>query len=199
MDNKYLKKNEILKKTIGIMHQKGFNGTGVQEVVQAAGIPKGSFYNYFDSKEDYAIQALQFFFSGIKENSLKILKDGGIEPAERIKTFYANNIKAFENNNFKFGCLIGNLTEEMGDISNNIAKNTEDIHQEIADAICLCLDEISNKDDKVASINNMMLANFIVNSWQGAMLRMKSSKNSEPLKAFYSVISELLSNQKEEK
>lgn len=196
MDSKCLKKKEILKKTIGIMHQKGFNGTGIQEVVQAAGIPKGSFYNYFDSKEDYAIQALLFFFSTIKEGSLKILKDGNIEPAERIKTFYTNSIKHFENNNFKFGCLIGNLTEEMGDISSDISKAAEDIHREIAEAIFACLDEISDKDGKIASIDTMLLANFITNSWQGAMLRMKSSKNRDPLDAFYTVISMILKEEK---
>jgi TetR/AcrR family transcriptional repressor of nem operon len=199
MNNKDFRKNKVLEKSIGIMHLKGFNATGVQEIVDAAGIPKGSFYNYFDSKEDYAIQALQFYISKIKESSLKILGNVELDPAERIKTFYGVNIKYFESNDFKFGCFVGNLTEEMGDISSEISNIAEEIHQEVADAICICLDAISDQDGKIASIDTKVLANFITNSWQGAMLRMKSSKNSDPLKAFYAVISIILSNRKEER
>lgn len=192
MDKKNLKKNEILQKTIHIMYQKGFNGTGIQEIANAAQIPKGSFYYYFKSKEDYAVQALIFFFSKIKANSLKILEDKGLDPIERIKIFYEANTKNFEKKGFKQGCFIGNLTEEMADASEIIAKTAEDIHQEISQAIYLCLEEESIKKGKHSLVDNRVLADFIVNSWQGTLLRMKSSKDGKPLKDFTTVLLNIL-------
>jgi TetR/AcrR family transcriptional repressor of nem operon len=192
MDKNTLKKNQILQKTIHIMHQKGFNGTGIQEIANEAQIPKGSFYYYFKSKEDYAVQALKFFFIKIKESTFKILENKDLEPIERIKKFYEANTMNFEQNGFKTGCFIGNLTEEMADESDIIARTAEDIHQEISQAIYLCLEEDSIKKGKHSLVYNRVLADFIVNSWQGTLLRMKSSKDGKPLKDFTTVLLNIL-------
>lgn len=192
MDKKLLKKNDILQKSIDIMYQKGFNGTGIQEIVDAAKIPKGSFYNYFKSKEDYAVQALIFFFNNIKEGPLKILQKKELDPIERIKIFYDLNAKSVEKKGFRLGCFIGNLTGEMGDTSDVIARTAEGIHEEISEAVYLCLEEDSIKKRRHSSIDNRLLADFIIDGWQGTLLRMKSRKDSKPLKAFSAVLSLIL-------
>ena len=57
MNRRADKHEQILEAGLEVMFLNGYNGTGVKDIVEAAGIPKGSFYNYFESKEDFALQA----------------------------------------------------------------------------------------------------------------------------------------------
>ncbi len=88
MDKKQLKRNEIIEKTIYIIYRQGYHGTGIQELADAAGIPKGSFYNYFKSKEEYAVQALHFYHQYLKDHLLVVLKDPSMPPKKRVKAFF---------------------------------------------------------------------------------------------------------------
>ena len=54
-------RQKILEVGAEIIHLKGYNHTGLQEILQAAGVPKGSFYNYFKNKEDFGLQVIDFF------------------------------------------------------------------------------------------------------------------------------------------
>ena len=54
-------KQHIIRKGLKALYQKGYNATGVQEIANAAEIPKGSFYNYFKNKEDFAVEAMRLF------------------------------------------------------------------------------------------------------------------------------------------
>jgi len=190
MKNKLERKNEIIKKSINIIHKKGYNGTSVKDITDAASIPKGSFYNYFNSKEDYAVEVMKFYFEEIKENSFSVFKEENVKPVERIKNFYKKSIEKQKEKEYKKGCLIGNLTEEMADVNIKIADIAEELHQEITNEIYKCLEEDLNINDE----EKKQLACFVVNSWQGAILRMKSSKNSKPLNAFYFQLDKILKN-----
>ncbi len=189
MKNKTNRKNEIIKNSISIIHEKGYNGTSVQDITDLAGIPKGSFYNYFKSKEDYAVEVMKFYFNQIQENSFSIFEEENVKSTERIKNFYKKSIEIQKDKEYKKGCLIGNLTEEMADVNIKIADIAEKLHQEVTDKLYECLkDEELNIHDE----EKKQLAYFIVNSWQGALLRMKSSKDSKPLDAFYIQLEKIL-------
>lgn len=189
MKNKKNRKNGIIENSISIIHEKGYNGTSVKDLTDSAGIPKGSFYNYFKSKEDYAVEAVKYYFNQIKEKSFSIFEEENIKPTERIKNFYKKSIEIQKDKEYRKGCLIGNLTEEMADINIKIAEVVEKSHHEITNKIYECLKgeqlNINNEEKK-------QLAYFIVNSWQGALLRMKSSKDSKPLDAFYIQLEKIL-------
>ncbi|MGL5123341.1 MAG: TetR/AcrR family transcriptional regulator [Fusobacteriaceae bacterium] len=186
MDKKTIKKYEIIRKSINVMHIKGYNGVGVKELSVAAGIPKGSFYNYFESKEDYGKEALDYYYSVINQEKFNILLDKEINPIDRIKLFYRNMIdKINQEKKFKLGCFIGNLTQEVSCSSDVIQEITKKIHQEIAIKIENCLKEGNIKNSKE-------LGEFLVNSWQGVLLRTKSCNNSEPTENFYKILVEVL-------
>ena len=107
------------------MHRKGYNATGVKDIVDAAGIPKGSFYNYFESKEDFVIQALQYSADHCNTVMGKTLKDRSLPPLQRIEKFYEERILQFRECDFTLGCFGSNLCIEMGDISLPIGVATE--------------------------------------------------------------------------
>lgn len=187
MNKKQLKRNEIIDKTIHIIYRQGYQGTGIQELADAAGIPKGSFYNYFESKEDYAVQAMLFYHQYLKDHLLVVLQDSSMPPKERVKAFFAGNIQMLEGFQYQMGCLVGNFSEEMGDLSDRLAKTADEIMSAIVKDIEQCLNE-----DPISSEDHRQLAEFLVNSFQGAMLRMKSSRNRRPLDVFLLMMDQLL-------
>lgn len=187
LDKKQLKRNEIIEKTIYIIYRQGYHGTGIQELADAAGIPKGSFYNYFESKEEYAIQALHFYHQHLKDHLLVVLKDSSMPPKERVKAFFKGNIQMMEGFHYQMGCLVGNFSEEMGDLNDRIAATADEILVSVVGDIARCLSEEPTLDT-----DSQQLAEFLVNSFQGAMLRMKSSRNRRPLDVFVVMMHQLL-------
>ena len=186
-------KERILRSGSAIIHLKGYNGTGIKEITDAAGIPKGSFYNYFKSKEHFAIEALDFIG---KENFSRInsvLSDKNLPPFERLKRLFAEMIKPYiEKNNFNQGCFIGNMCQEMADVNTAISDKVDYIFRSYIAAIALCLRQAQEDGDIRADRDADKLAEFIFNSWEGALLRMKASRNPQPLNAFMEVLTEVL-------
>ena len=190
MNKKENKKREIIKNSFHLMHLHGYNGTSVKNITDAADIPKGSFYNYFKNKEDYAKEAVHYFAG--HEEYIDILDDKGKQPLERILALFNKKIEDLAAEDFKYGCFIGNLTQEMGDVSEIIAEATEKFHQKLTKKICYCLTEARELDDFNSKLEEETIANFIVNSWQGVLLRMKSQQSRKPLDDFLKVLKEIL-------
>lgn len=193
MDKKTLKKQEIIQKSIHVMFENGYNGTGVKDLTDAAGIPKGSLYNYFANKEDYAKEALFYYYQVMSKPQFDCLVDEKQLPLERIKCFYTTMIKDFNDpSNCKLGCFVGNLTQEMGGVSETLREVTNGIHSEIVQKIRACLVEADANGDMIAGKDLDVLAEFIVSSWQGSLLRIKASNNKKIVDDFYTVLTEVL-------
>ena len=190
MKNKEARKVEIIKNSIELMYLKGYNGTSVKDITSAAGIPKGSFYNYFEDKEQYAVDVLDYYCTQMREKNLSLLENKNIKALDRIKEFFKQNIVQLEDKGLRFGCLAGNLAEEMGDISEPIAKATAKCHNQLVSRIHANLVEAAKNKDLVKNIDLNILASFIVSGWQGAMLRMKATNNRKVLDEFYIVLNE---------
>lgn len=188
-DKKTMKKHEIIKKSLHVMFKNGYNGTGVKDLTDAAGIPKGSLYNYFENKEDYLKEALYYYYYIISKDQFDFLTNKDLEPLERIKKFYLTMIKQFENEeNCKQGCFIGNITQEIGGTNKTIQKITQEIHGEIVEMIRKNLIEAVEKKEILINTDSSIISEFIVSSWQGALLRTKVSCNNKILDNFYEVL-----------
>ena len=196
MDHKTLEKQRIIEDSIGVMYLNGYNATSVKDLVDAAKIPKGSFYNYFKSKEDYAIESLRYYMSEIGADHFLILEDTKIKPLDRIMKFYRCKIDNMENEGFKLGCFLGNISQELADVNKDVSEVTNELHQEVASKILKCIKEAEVNQSFKPVIDASILADAIANSWQGALVRMKSSRNNEPLDEFYMILNEVfLKNQ----
>ncbi len=88
MDKRKIKINNIIADSIHLRYEKGYNGVGIQEIVESANIPKGSFYAYFKNKEDYLLKSLDFFYSKMEESVLLPLEDKKNKPLKRIHNFF---------------------------------------------------------------------------------------------------------------
>jgi TetR/AcrR family transcriptional repressor of nem operon len=192
MKNKKMRKDEIIKASIDLMYLKGYNGTSVKDITDAAGIPKGSFYNYFEDKEQYAIDALHHYYDNNPVHKILLSTNKDLEPLERIRKFFEKGIQNAVDKELKYGCFIGNLSQEMGDVTESISKTAADITKEIVLQVYKNLVEADEKGDLKSSADLKTLASFIISSWQGSLVRMKMSANKTALDDFYTILNEVL-------
>lgn len=172
------------------MSRKGYNGVGLKEILDYCNIPKGSFYHYFKSKEDFCIEIIELNMD-IKKNVFLdcIAPDNQTSPLNRLKRLFELGFEQFQNQQPDSNCFIQKMITEMADLSNPI-KNTLKAGIEQWQKIlhnCLKeaqqLKEISEKHDCAA------LADFLYNGWEGAVMRTHLSGDIVHLKNYYDYVS----------
>jgi len=175
-------KDRIIETGAEIIHRKGFNHTGIQEILNAASVPKGSFYNYFKSKDDFGLQIIDYFSAHFKRIAKETLEDTTVSPLNRIYRFLTALMEYFESQNYAGGCPIGNLAQEMGDLSPAFRKKLSEAMDMMVDAYSRVL-ATAQKDGKILkNLDIRDTACFIVAGWHGAIIQMKLTKSLAPLK-----------------
>jgi TetR/AcrR family transcriptional repressor of nem operon len=175
-------RDRIIEAGAEIIHRKGFNHTGIQEILNAANVPKGSFYNYFKSKDEFGLQIIDYFSAHFKRIAKETLEDTRVSPLNRIYLFLSAFMEYFESQNFAGGCPIGNLAQEMGDLSPAFRKKLSEAIDMMVDAYSQVLVAAQNDRKILKSLNIDDTASFIIASWHGAIIQMKLSQNLAPLK-----------------
>ena len=181
-------RDKILEAGANIIHHKGFNHTGIQEILMAAGVPKGSFYNFFKNKEDFGLQVIDYFSDHFSEMTKDIIEDLSVPPLERIKRILQHFMDYFRSTNFTRGCPVGNLAQEMGDLSPAFRKKLNEALDRITAGYAGILSEAQKAGEISDQIDVKETANFIVSSWHGALIRMKVVQNLEPLENHFKFI-----------
>jgi TetR/AcrR family transcriptional repressor of nem operon len=177
-------RDNILDIGVDIIINKGYHNVGIQEILNKANIPKGSFYHYFKNKEDFGTQIIKHY----SKSALAILKsyvdDESKSPKERLIAFFKDMTDSFVSKEYREGCLIGNCSIELSDNSEvfmeAVANEFDKWHTQFEKCVLEAQKINEIKSDKSASD----IADFILNSWEGALLRMKSSKSTKPLDLF---------------
>jgi len=174
-------KSRLIEIGAEIIHLKGYNNTGIQEILLAAGVPKGSFYNYFKTKEDFGLQVIDYFVDYMAGVAGGVLSDHSVSPLERIRKLLQGFIELFKSRDYGYGCPIGNLSQEMGDLSTAFREKLkyalDSLTTIYADALMLAQE--AGEIPRDLDVHDT--ARFIVSSWHGALIHMKAVKGAEPL------------------
>lgn len=177
-------KDDIVKTGLSIMLSKGFNATGVETILKQANVPKGSFYNFFSSKEEFGLAIIDMYVARIWEHYGPIFNDESLPPLERVRKSFEGSIGRFEDNDCSKGCLVGNLSLEMSDHYESIRQRLEKCLQAWAEALSKLLLQAQKEKAIPADLDPAMLAENLISSFEGALLRSKVKKSSEPLNNF---------------
>lgn len=179
-------RDKLLESGLKTLHQQGFNGCSVQDITGTAGVPKGSFYNHFESKEALAMAALDVFWeSGAGRRA--ILSDPNLEPIERLRLHFSKLTAALARMDFEPGCMIGNFSAEMPSNPSFQARLTE-IYADWSREVEACIEEAKSLGQLKVELPSHVLAGFLVAAWEGAVLRSKAERDGAALKAFETVI-----------
>lgn len=190
-----LKADILLDKGMVLLWSKGYNATSVNDIVKAAGIPKGSFYFYFESKEDFAVKAidkyLNFNFAPAKE----VLQNKSVSAKQRLCDFYEFRYNMMKNEmDCKMGCMAANLGNEMSEHSEKIRTSILVKEQMILSIITEVIKEAQDYGEIDKGIEAKDMAAFIEDVGKGAMISMKEMKSSYPLDNMMHIIRKTLLN-----
>ena len=184
MISKHIKRTKLLDHGVSLLMKQGYHATGVNDIVSAASVPKGSFYSYFESKEAFATEAISHYLEPFIQRLSEHLHNTQIDALTALKRYYAELIVEAEKNEFTGGCLLGNLMGEIGDTSercNQALKSAVGRYQSLLEkALRTAQQEGTVRDDLTA----VYMAKLLVNNWQGALLRMKLERSVQPLQEF---------------
>ncbi len=177
-------RERLLQAGVSVFSSSGFNGSSVQDITDAAGVPKGSFYNHFDSKEALGAAVVEHFWEHKASKALAVLEKDATKPLLRLQNYFRTVATEFEANGYHCGCFIGNMTAELSDHSAVISEQLSDIYARWTRRVAECLAEAQQAGDITSRIDPATLATFALNAWEGALLRARVEKSSRPLQQF---------------
>ena len=177
-------RDHLLEVGLRRIHSMGYAATGVKEILDDADVPKGSFYHHFASKEAFAKEVLELYVRNESERVTKILRDGKTAPLKRLRRYFEELIVVYGPAATISGCLAGNLSLEMADHSDSIQSVLHQFFANWQTGIAGVLQEAIDRGDIARSIKPQEMASFLLNSYEGAILRSKADRSSKPLETF---------------
>jgi len=191
MSKRELKKDYLVDAGLTVMATRGYNGTSIQDIVDAASVPKGSFYTYFKSKDDFAIAALEKVAEERMQASRKLLNERTIPPLDRLISFFQESLKGCDES-VNGGCFICNMCQEMSESNEAIRLKVRQMLRNKTLLVEDVLEEARLDGSLKSPIAPATLAEFLFNAWEGAVMRAKASKTREPLDNFLTTLSGIL-------
>jgi len=177
-------REHIIAKGAELIHSYGFNNTGLNDILIAANIPKGSFYFYFKNKEDFGCAVIDYMGSFIGSIFQKHLGNCEFSPIERLDNLFKFYISYFKNNAYTLGCPIGNLSLELADLSASARERLKTAIEKLVTIIEACIKDGVDGGSIPGEINPNEAAHFIFQGFEGAILHLKIIKSMEPLYTF---------------
>ena len=164
-----------------IFTQKGFSSTGLDEIVQRAEVPKGSFYYYFSSKEEFAQEVIRNYAAYFAKKLDRSLGDASLTPLQRLRAFAADATHGVRRFEFKRGCLVGNLGQEMASLQDGFRVQLLAVLNQWRDRFRDCIAEAQAADDIATTVEPAALAHFFWSAWEGAVLCAKLEESTHAL------------------
>ncbi len=163
------------------MHERGFSGASVRDIVQAAGVPQGSFTNHFASKEAFGLEVIERYFAGSREVMRQTLDNEALAPLERLAAYVDSFKDRTSRNGMRNGCLFGNFAAEASCHSEVIRARLVEIFAEVQGAIAHCLRAAVECGSLARDLDCDEIAAFLVSSLQGAHLLTKTQRAPDAL------------------
>lgn len=179
---KELNRENLLNQGVTLLRGQGYHGTGLQEILDVVNIPKGSFYNYFGSKEDFGAEVIQHYTDPFIAQLTGHLEQSDADALGAIRRYFDELIVELERDEFKGGCLLGNLMGEIGDTSEVCRKSLQSAVRRYQDVLQSGLAKAQQQGTVRSDKSPEVMADLLVNTWQGALLRMKIERSSAPIK-----------------
>ena len=160
----------------------------MRDIVQAAGVPHGSFTNHFPSKEAFGLEVLDLYYLNAKEGIVRTLRNDELDPLQRLRAFIDIQIKQIARYKMKRGCLFGNYSAEATDDNEGLRLRLVEIFDEIQQSVEYCLKAAVKAGELPPRTRVGELAGFVISSLQGAMLLSKAYRSTAPVERFKRIL-----------
>lgn len=177
------KREDLLRIGVAVFTEKGFHNTPIDELVAAAGVPKGSFAYYFGSKDAYTIAVIERYAEYFNKKLDRILTDESCLPIDRIRAFMDEAADGMERFAFRRGCLVGNLGQELAALEERFRQALLETVQGWQRRVCQCLQAAQAAGELAEGVDVQGLSRVFWYLWEGAVLGAKLEQSREPLDA----------------
>lgn len=173
-------KQELLQLGLELLLKHGYADLGVATLLERAGVPKGSFYHHFGSKESFGLQAIDLYMEGVHSALDAAFGDEAREPLDQIRHFFTIVSHGYKGDGY-LGCLLGGLGQELSGVSPAFRKKVETCFTIIARRFEKALERAKVRGQLRGGVEPRELAELLVNCWEGAALRSRLRRSAGPL------------------
>lgn len=153
----------------------------MRDIVQAAGVPQGSFTNHFATKEAFGLEILEQYHAMTNAGVMATLRNDALPPVFRLRRWIEVQLEYLEQDEMRKGCLYGNMAAEASEQSEAIRARIVRVFAENQESVAYCLRAAVEAGELSASTDIVEAAGFIVSSLQGAILVAKAARSPEPI------------------
>lgn len=172
-------KQLLLEKGAELMHIKGFHNTGIQEIVNICKVPKGSFYFYFESKEYFGLELINYFAEKQINQIDKFFDESTVNPIEKLENYFNHFFEELAKNDFRGGSFFGNFIQELADLNEMFRQGLVIVNEQIIDRFAKLLQELKPNLSPSDIRKNAELLYF---TFEGTVMQVKLYKTLEPAK-----------------
>lgn len=174
----------LLRAGVATLTEKGFSAVGIEEILKAADVPKGSFYHYFGSKSEFGLALVDAYSDYFAQKLDRWFLDETRTPLQRLRDFIADAREGMARYEFRRGCLVGNLGQEMGTLPGAFRERLTASFQDWETRTKHCLEAAKTAGEIQPDADCGHLAAFFWTGWEGAVLRAKLERSAAPLDRF---------------
>ncbi len=185
-------REKILTEGLRVVHARGFGGASVRDIVEAAGVPQGSFTNHFASKEAFGLEIIELYYARSREVIRETLRNDLLPPLQRLGAYIDAAKARLSKDNMRNGCLFGNFTAEASDHSEMIRRRLIEIFADVQESVAYCLRAAVQAGELPPDFDCNEVAGFVVSSMQGANLMSKAQRSTVPVERFKKILFEMV-------
>jgi|SRR5450830_1422680 len=175
-------RDQIFDAALKLLSERGFNACSVQDITVEAGVPKGSFYNHFASKEVLGAEIVAHYASRSKMR--EILVDDSMPALERLRRYFTALNQKMIDRDFQHGCMIGNMSAELAEQSTMIREQLTVIYKNWSEKLEYAIAAGQQDGSIPTTLSATVLAGFLLNAWEGTNLRARVERNQDAFDQF---------------
>src|SRR5438270_12836932 len=181
-------RDQILRAGLPVLFRSGYHAASVRDICAAAGAPQGSFTNHFRSKEAFAVEVLDQYFDYLKRLVNETLNDETLTPRQRLKRYLDVITDKLGCDRWMLRCLIGDFSLQVSSHSRLLRKRLDSIFREWRTLFASCIAVAQSAGEIDSQFDAADLAEFLLASWEGAILRMKVERSPAALERFKTIL-----------
>ncbi len=185
-------KQAILEQGEQILRKQGYHNTGINQILKECKIPKGSFYNFFKSKEAFGLEVLKLYGDNNLAMMAQFLEPKSQSPLQRLKKFYQGFFQANQTEGYQYGCLVNNFTLEIGGQNETLRQMLDKQYNRFLTMVTRCLEEAQAQGEVRSDYSAEELSEYIHGHFMGVLNRLKSSKDPKTFDVFYAITFDFL-------
>jgi TetR/AcrR family transcriptional repressor of nem operon len=184
--SKQTTRENLIEVGLRLIRSAGYTATGINQILEAAAVPKGSFYHHFSTKDEFVLEVIRRYVAGEQERLERLLDDSNLPPLKKLRRYFKDLILTYGTRGGPLvGCLLGNLSLEIAPHHTEIRNLLRQAFDGWQDAIAKTLREAVEQKELPRGAKTDELAALLVNGWEGAQVRAKAEQSDKPLQLFF--------------